>query len=211
MSTLPLENWSALGGINSTSRSAGWADYINEGCAKEPYATMPQFLTDRRELTRVPKLDPATGLGNTALFWNEGGKAIARYRRTGDPFSVVLLLISEELSGDPLRNTVMAEMLAKAVRQEDTPCYLYGRWFGVVLAGAGQEGAERARERIRTAGAWRPGRPLSVTPTGGVAAWSSEYEGFEQLLADAIEDLRANGGIHEDQLAEWGRPRRRVM
>ncbi len=137
------------------------------------------------------------------MFRHEGAKAIARYRRLGEPFSVLLLGTEEEFSGDPLANTNLAQLLAKAARQEDTPCHLEGRWFAVILSGADQAGARAALERIRSATSWQPGQPPSASPMGGVATWTPEYDHLDQLLGAAREHMTRYTGERNEQAREW--------
>jgi PleD family two-component response regulator len=151
----------------------------------------------------APKVDPVTGLGNAAMFKHETLKAIARYRRIGEPFSVLLIATGERGAGDPGRHSAIAKLLSGAVREEDTPCHLSGRQFAIVLSGAPEVGARAALERILTAASWQPGRANSASPTAGVATWSEHFNEFDDILDAARTALSNESRIRTEHTNDW--------
>ena len=151
----------------------------------------------------APKVDPVTGLGNAAMFKHETLKAIARYRRIGEPFSVLIIATGERGAGDPARHSSIARLLAGAVRTEDTPCHLSGRQFAIVLSGTPATGARAALERILTATSWQPGQTNSESPTTGVATWSEFFTEFDDILEAARTALYNESRIRVDHTNEW--------
>src|SRR2546423_1165111 len=96
---------------------------------------------DREALARqLADQDPLTGLGNYRLFWRTVEREVARVRRHGGPFSVVLLdldrfkAVNDDLghrAGDAMLQRV-AQGLSAAVRREDVTCRHGGDEFAVV-------------------------------------------------------------------------------
>lgn len=151
----------------------------------------------------APRVDPVTGLGNAAMFKYETGKAIARYRRLGEPFSVLMVATGERGAGDPARHSAIAKLLAGALREEDTPCHLSGRQFAIVLSGAPAAGACAALERLLTATSWQPGQVNSASPTAGIATWSDSFTGFDDILGAARAALSGENQIRAENTNDW--------
>lgn len=157
----------------------------------------------RNAVPQAAKIDPVTGLGNAPMFEHEILRAIARYDRNRETFSIIVLASDDGHTGDPSRQTAIARMLADLARTEDAPCHLQARWFGVVLEGAHEQGARAALERMRTATDWQPGEAFRQPPVGGVAEWNSGLNAPSDLVAAAMEDLeRYNASLGQETL-EW--------
>ena len=161
------------------------------------------MLAAKRKATSTAKIDPVTGLGNGPMFSHEIEREMARYKRTGEPFSILVLATEPIYKGDPSRDTVVAEILRDLARSEDAPCHLKGRWFGVVLAGAREAGARAALARLRRETDWKPGVPLTQPLTGGVAEWTNKMADMEDLVERAYEDLATYDAAIKSESGRW--------
>lgn len=137
----------------------------------------------------VACIDPVTQLGNAAMLERDLRRAVARFYRMAEPFSLMLIQTDDPYADDFSRQTVMARVLAESLREEDQPCHIQDRWFGVMLAGATEQGARSAFDRIRSLTDWQPGRPVMHSAIGGVAAWNRGYDTIDELMAVALADL----------------------
>jgi diguanylate cyclase (GGDEF)-like protein len=175
---------------------------------------------DREALARrLADQDPLTGLGNYRLFWRTVEREVARVRRHGGPFSVVLLdldrfkAVNDDLghrAGDAMLQRV-ARGLDGAVRREDVTCRHGGDEFAVVAVQAGAEEAEQLAGRlvdaVTKAGVVDRHR---VTATAGWATFGIHAESVEDLVLRADEALRKakRGGRRSAQGRAVGSPQR---
>lgn len=175
---------------------------------------------DREALARrLADQDPLTGLGNYRLFWRTVEREVARARRHGGPFSVVLLdldrfkAVNDDLghrAGDAMLQRV-ARALAGAVRQEDVTCRHGGDEFAVVAVQAGAEEADQLAGRlvdaVTKAGVVDRHR---VTATAGWATFGVHAESVEDLVlqADAAMRKAKRGGRRSVAARAVGSPKR---
>ena len=175
---------------------------------------------DREALARrLADQDPLTGLGNYRLFWRTVEREVARVRRHGGPFSVVLLdldrfkAVNDDLghrAGDAMLQRV-ARGLAGAVRREDVTCRHGGDEFAVVAVQAGAEEADQLAGRlvdaVTKAGVVDRHR---VTATAGWATFGVHADSVEDLVLQADEAMRKakRGGRRATQARAVGSPQR---
>jgi diguanylate cyclase (GGDEF)-like protein len=144
--------------------------------------------------------DPLTGLGNYRLFWRTVEREVARVRRHGGPFSLVLLDLDRfKAVNDDLGHRAGDEVLARvghalsgAVRREDVVCRHGGDEFAVVAVYAGSEEADQLAGRLVDAvtGAGAVDRHR-VTATAGWATFGVHAETVEELVLQADGAMRA--------------------
>ncbi len=130
------------------------------------------------ELAHMARYDPLTGLANRAVFLEEMDKALARARRAGQHFSVLMLdldrfkAVNDSLghaTGDALLRAV-AERFHSIMHNVDHVARFGGDEFAVLQA-AGDDGGTRRKAPSR----W-PTKSSSPSPnrmTSTAAMWSS--------------------------------------
>ncbi|MCF8488338.1 MAG: GGDEF domain-containing protein [Rhodospirillum sp.] len=126
--------------------------------------------------------DPLTGLYNRRHFDALALQALKRFRRDGEPVSVVMMDIDHfkaindthgHVNGDrALRR--LADIIRDSIREADTPGRLGGEEFGLLLPGVDLTGARVFAERLRRAVAEATvrlpqDRTLSMTVSLGIA------------------------------------------
>jgi diguanylate cyclase (GGDEF)-like protein len=154
-----------------------------------------------RELERLSVTDALTGLYNRRLLLETMVHEIQRSKRTGQPFSVLMLDIDGfkafndtygHQAGD--RALVMvAQVIRESVRVLDTVARYGGEEFVVILPETDLAGAADSAERIRSA---VESHRLSlgeinvgVTLSAGVAEFPTDGETVESIIASADQAL----------------------
>jgi diguanylate cyclase (GGDEF)-like protein len=138
------------------------------------------LVVDELELRRVAQTDQLTGAATRRSFCLELEKAIAHFRRTGVPSTLVMLdvdhfkLVNDTYghpAGDVVLRTVAAELMGE-LRENDVLGRLGGEEFGVLLRESAPEYAmaiaERFRVRVEAADVSRT-HPIRVTASLGVS------------------------------------------
>jgi len=103
--------------------------------------------------------DPLTGLANRRAFDGELSRQFALWRRTRQPFSVVLMDLDHfkqinDRFGHPVGDEALirvARILQRTVRETDFPARIGGEEFAVLCPHADLEAVARTVERIRRA------------------------------------------------------------
>ncbi len=156
------------------------------------------------ELARLAVTDPLSGLANRRRFMEALRGEIERTRRSGRPFSLLMLDIDHfkhvnDTYGHNIGDQVivaLAKTLAAGIREIDTAGRLGGEEFGVILPDTGLQGALIAAERLRQAVAAMEiaaeDAPLRVTVSIGAAERGGEETGPEELLRRADAALYAS-------------------
>jgi diguanylate cyclase (GGDEF)-like protein len=160
---------------------------------------------------RLADQDPLTGLGNYRLFWRAVEGEVARVRRYGGAFSLVLLdldrfkAVNDDLGhrvGDAVLQQV-AHGLSGVLRREDVLCRHGGDEFAVIAVQAGPDEAEQLAERLVEA-VGRAGQVGGhrVTATAGWATYGVHAETIDDLVQRADEAMRtAKRAGHQSVLA----------
>jgi diguanylate cyclase (GGDEF)-like protein len=153
----------------------------------------------KRADERVQQLvatDPLTGLANYRRLIDAIELEIKRYRRSGRPFAILLLVLDglkklNDTHGHMVGSRALcrlAEVLRAHCRQVDTPGRFGGDEFAVVLpettSAQAQQIATRIRERIASDG---ENPPISVAV--GSAVFPDDGESIEKLLSAADREL----------------------
>ena len=113
-----------------------------------------------REMSRLARRDPLTGLANRTVFLERVEQALASYRRHGRPMAVLFCDLdgfktANDRFGHGAGDQVLietAERLARCIRPSDTVARLGGDEFAVLLEDAGAaDGAREVADRILAA------------------------------------------------------------
>lgn len=192
---------------------AGWEtpppEHHTEGVLLRLAGVADQAATalDRAELiARIDheaSHDTLTGLANRRQLEEDIEAALARWRRTGEPFGLLFLdldgfkSVNDQLghaAGDELLATV-ADQLRDEVRATDTAARFGGDEFVVLLAGAADEdalqaAAQHVRDAVLEPLPLRPDAP-PVDVSIGTALVARDGEGVEELLRRADAEMYA--------------------
>jgi diguanylate cyclase (GGDEF)-like protein/putative nucleotidyltransferase with HDIG domain len=142
--------------------------------------------------------DGLTGLANPRALQFQVARELARARRAGSPFSLVLLDLDEfkgindehgHLTGDSALRKV-ARVLQRTARPYDTCIRYGGDEFVVLLAGCGHADAEVRRRQLQAAvGAItlesEDGRVIPLGVSAGASVFPEDGDTYERLLARA--------------------------
>jgi len=162
------------------------------------------------EARRLAENDALTGLGNYRMFWRHLDAEVARCRRHGEVFSLVIMdlngfkAINDEHGhqcGDQALRQV-ADSLREALRSEDVCCRQGGDEFAVIAVRAEQAEAEELAGRLTSAVAAIDVPGASDRRLGASAGWATF--GRPATTADEL-ILRA-----DEALREAKRQRRRI-
>ena len=101
--------------------------------------------------------DPLTGAYNNRYFREHLGKEVIHAERHGTPLSLVLLDLDHfkqvnDTYGHPAGDQVLRELVGSligVVRSDDVLARLGGEEFGLIMRGAGMDGARPLAERLR--------------------------------------------------------------
>jgi len=151
-----------------------------------------------RLVERQAATDELTGLPNRRRFMRSLTGEIARAKRTGGVFSVIMLDLDDfkrvndrfgHDAGDRALR-VFADVLRKAMRETDVAARIGGEEFACLLPSSDEAGAHGLAERIRTdlaesAIALPDGREMSITASLGIAAYPAAGKTAEALLRAA--------------------------
>ena len=153
------------------------------------------------EIYRLMTTDGLTGLHNRRFFDEALERELSRCRRHGRRLSVISLdvdyfkLINDEyghLAGDDVLRQ-LGQLLGASVRHDDVVARTGGEEFTLLAPEVGLEGAaEIANKLNRLVAEHRfevDGVQVPVTVSSGVAEWSEELAGAEELVGAADEKL----------------------
>jgi len=175
---------------------------------------------ERFELIRtMATTDGLTGLVNHRQFQARYEEVMARARRSGSPFAVLLLDVDRfkavnDTYGHPVGDEVLravAARLAETVRSVDLAARYGGEEFVALLENCGADGGMAMGERIREAIAGTPvpsaAGDLKVSVSVGVACYPEQGDSREVILEHADQALYAakDGGRNQVRLYEAGK------
>lgn len=148
------------------------------------------------EVRRSALFDGLTGLANRQLFVQQVEQALARWKRSGTPFTVLFLdldgfkLINDSLGhqmGDRVLKMVATE-ISRELRAVDTAARFGGDEFLILLADTEPGKAMVATRRVQAALAEVrnfDGHEIVTRASIGIASSAVEYESAEEVLRDA--------------------------
>lgn len=148
------------------------------------YAQMEQMATT----------DGLTGLLNHRSFQSRLDSTIARHRRSGQPFGLVLTDIDHfksvnDTHGHPAGDEVLRQVAAtfrQSLREIDVPCRYGGEEFAIILEDADRPTAMRVANRLREDIAklrfHSENGPFQCTISMGVAIWPQDREDKQALI-----------------------------
>ena len=162
----------------------------------------------QRRLEDLAVRDPLTGVGNYRLMTERLDYEVARHRRSGTCFSVLLFDLDgfkaiNDTFGHLVGDRVLADVaraLVSSVREQDTVARQGGDEFSILAPETDAEGAWRLAARAQQAVSAAANGSLSTSI--GVATFPTDAHGSDRLLAQADADLRRN--------KEIVRPRQRI-
>lgn len=147
----------------------------------------------RSELEALVRLDPLTGLCNRRALDDRLHYEVARHRRNGRRFALLMLdlddfkAINERFGhsgGDELLRDV-GHALAAAVREQDTVARLGGDEFCVLAPETGREEALRLEERLRPAIRSATGGFHDLSGSVGSAVFPDDGADGSQIMSAA--------------------------
>ena len=158
--------------------------------------------------TRLEELavrDPLTGVGNYRLMTERLDYEIARHRRSGRSFSVLLFDLDgfkeiNDTFGHQVGDRVLSEVartLTGSVREQDTVARQGGDEFSIIAPETDTEGAWRLAARAQQA--VRATANGSLSTSIGLATFPTDAEDPDRLLAQADADLRRNKEVLRPQ------------
>ncbi len=134
------------------------------------------------------KTDALTGVANHRLFHEMLDREIARARRSGGEFSIVLLDIDDfkkvnDTYGHLVGDSVLIDFtkrITSLIRKSDLLARYGGEEFILILADTGREGAAHLSERIRSIVADKPhqfsGNRIAYTTSAGFTTYNKESD-----------------------------------
>jgi diguanylate cyclase (GGDEF)-like protein len=161
-----------------------------------------------RLVERQATTDELTGLPNRRLFTRALAAEVAREKRAGGTFSVVLVDLDDfkivnDTFGHEAGDQVLrefADVLRRAMRESDVAARLGGEEFACLLPASDADGAHVMAERIRVdlanrAIALPDGRSVSITASLGSAAYpeTKTAEALLQAADTALYRAKAEG------------------
>lgn len=163
---------------------------------QEYEAKQRELLSINLQLEALALTDPLTGMKNRRYFSESLLAHIAKFHRSGDPFSIALIDIDRFKSindtyGHPVGDLVLtelAQLLNSSSRETDVTARLGGEEFVMLLAGADEVNAIHIAERLRTVIQMTPMGNLHITASIGVATMTSE-DSDDKLISKADQAL----------------------
>ncbi|HZP95420.1 MAG TPA: EAL domain-containing protein [Candidatus Limnocylindria bacterium] len=160
-----------------------------------------------RDLERLARYDPLTGLPNRTLFRDRLDHAVLRSRRAATPCALLLLDLDRfkevnntfgHRAGDELLRRV-GQTLCEVLRKSDIIARFGGDEFAILLHGADAASATRLARRLRKA-LERPfaveEHAVDIAASMGVAAYPEHGEDSEILLRHAEIAMYAAKSAH---------------
>lgn len=159
--------------------------------------------------------DPLTGLSNRRDFLGKLNAAVARHKRTGRTFGLVLTDIDKFKSvNDTYGHSVGDEVLRQvsdvfhtSLRETDQPARYGGEEFIILLEETDLEGsrviADRLREHIGGLVFDSDQGPFSRTISMGVAMWPADHENLDQLIEYADQALYHSKTHGRNKVSVW--------
>lgn len=178
---------------------------IDRASAAEEARTWEQHI--RRQLHE----DAETGLGTRRQFDVTWIRDVARARRWGEPFSLVVLDVQDAFGApDPMTPEAaraVGRILSEAARGEDAVFRLGNATFAALLSSARADGASAFLERVRVRISSDPipsGSGSFFTVYGGVSEWHEDHDSPDTMLRNAENDMRRYGVELRRQSDAWG-------
>jgi diguanylate cyclase (GGDEF)-like protein len=172
---------------------AAWSEFQSRVALEREQERSSELV---RELDRLSREDPLTGLGNRRT-WDEAlARECARSGRHGDEFAVLLCDLDQlkdinDRLGHPVGDAVLralARLLDERAREGDVVARIGGDEFAVLTIGCGLLAATELAEELRssvstqaTAAAGLGGVTMSI----GVAEWEGEDDHPETIMLRA--------------------------
>jgi diguanylate cyclase (GGDEF)-like protein len=175
-------------------------------------------------LNQLSITDGLTRLHNHRFFQDHLTREIRRVERTQEPLAILVIDIDDfkrlndrlgHAAGDEILARI-AQILNGAVRGSDLCARYGGEEFVILAPGTDTQGAYALAEKVRTAIAESSFivddslRPLRVTVSVGVAAFTGNRKRFFQKADQALYRAKADGKncviVHEDDMPEEPAP-----
>ena len=150
--------------------------------------------------------DSLTGLANRPLFHEFLESSFARARRSGEPFSLLIIDLDKFKSvndhdGHAIGDLVLqnaAQRIRAEIRAEDLAVRLGGDEFAVLLVKAARsEGLEVARRIVAALAGPYPDCSVRISGSIGLVSWRPDFKDGEEMLVRADKaayTVKARGG-----------------
>lgn len=154
--------------------------------------------------------DHETGLGNSRQLEIDFTKGVARFRRQGESFALVLVELRHSLGKEAIdldMITGVAGVILHSSRAEDSVCRVGARQFAILLSASDTAGGrhfiQRVRVRANTELFHKGGAMTFLELVGGAATWRDEMETLVALEAAVEQDFRRFETDYERQVGEF--------
>lgn len=142
------------------------------------------------EQEKQAMVDYLTGLYNKRYYEETMDREINQAKRYNRSFSLILFDIDNfKLINDGYGHTmgdevlkILAGILKKNVRKEDTLCRAGGEEFAIILPDTGSEGAKRVAEKIREAFNQETLDSNQLSLSGGIATYPNDGDDKKELF-----------------------------
>ena len=203
-----LASMSTAYAIERQLRSEFWQRRIIRDQSDELQRAIRKVEESRKEVERISRIDPLTGLFNRRHFFGEARRFEGRqalvildvdhFKAINDHFG--------HSTGDRILKEI-ADRIKASVRPNDVACRYGGEEFAILLPDSDLKSAEVVAERLRQTVESSPcdseAKPQQVTVSLGVAAVENRDAGIEALIDRADQALyeAKNAGRNRVKLA----------
>lgn len=140
----------------------------------------------KARLERALAEDPETGLSSIQRFRRDLTIAAARFKRSGEHFTLVVFRLPSEREPLGVESAVreIARHLTLSLRTEDTLARVGDRELGALLTSTNLKSAEAFLDRVEPVA-------IAYRARWGAAQWARETPGLDAFLAAARSDLQS--------------------
>jgi len=155
-------------------------------------------------------LDGLTGIANRRTFDQALDREVLRVRRTGGSLTLMLLDLDHfkalndthgHQAGDQVLREI-ATLMRRHCRDVDTVARYGGEEFAVIMPGCPEGSAAHSAQRLLLEFSATK-LAVAVTASAGVATWSPELDGVEQLISAADTALYESKRAGRDRVTAW--------
>ncbi len=209
--------WPTLGTITAVCLVQGLL--VRRAYIKRDDAVFKHDLMEEREALlraeiaqlrgRVPFEESDTGVGTLKHLEAGFTRALARFRRWGESFSVAIVEVTDSAHPDRVLDRWVSfgivRTLLEAARADDVTCRLDNHTFAVLLAGTGETGADAFVDRVRGVlgdACFDTGNgEIRLSVLTGTSEWFKSMSSMVELLSAANSELEAGRAARDRKRA----------